>query len=71
VNSVWKDKSPADVLRDVNAALSELGQVAQPSEMWIPYSTYKLLKGWMVRGWLRKRKPNRRRPKFATAWNGR
>jgi hypothetical protein len=66
--STWEDKTPAQILSDINAMITEV-YAQPPTEMWIPFDTFWMLKRWLVKRWLQTRKLNKRRPAFATAFD--
>lgn len=68
--SYWDEKTPTDIMDDINAILQEAPRPT-PDCVLMPFSTWYALKRLFVRDWLKTRKRNKRRPAFATAWNGR
>ena len=62
----WKDKTPQDILADVNALLTELAfpPESSPASLFLPFSTYWWLRRGMIDLLLRSRRG--RRPKGFT-----
>ncbi len=61
----WSDKTPQDVFEDVGQILLNCRCIVRPTDLWMPYGTYR----WLVRGRVVDllRRKRRNRPAFASA----